>query len=279
MIQLTELQDAPLGKEVTYSEHYNPALLFPIPRPPKRQALGITETLPFAGDDVWYSYELSWLNARGKPMVALGKFTYSCDSPFLVESKSFKLYLNSFSITKFATIADVKKVMVKDLSAAVNSEVSVEIYLISELPQQGNLGHFAGYCLDNLDVDCDTYEVNPDYLHADDNRIVHEVLYSDIIKSLCLKTGQPDWASVQITYTGGEIDKEGLLKYLVSFRKHQGFHEHCMEQIFMDILQRCKPQKLTLDGRVTRRGGLDIHLLRTTENPIPLRQDVRLWRQ
>jgi 7-cyano-7-deazaguanine reductase len=278
MVEITELQNAPLGKEVAYSDHYDPSLLFPIPRSLKRQALGITESQPFMGDDVWYSYELSWLNARGKPMAALGKFTYSCATPFLVESKSFKLYLNSFSAAKFATVENVKQVMMKDLSAAINGDVSVDIHLISELPQQGILGHFSGFCLDNLDIECDTYQVHPEYLHASDH-IVHEVLYSDLFKSLCLKTGQPDWASVQITYTGGEIDKEGLLKYLVSFRNHQGFHEHCMEQIFMDILQRCQPQKLTLDGRVTRRGGLDIHLLRSTENPVPVRQAVRLWRQ
>jgi 7-cyano-7-deazaguanine reductase len=276
---MSDLKNAPLGKTTSYTDIYDPSLLFPIPRQMQRQGRGITGDLPFKGDDVWYAYELSWLNSRGKPEVAIGKFTVPCDSPCLIESKSFKLYLNSFTGTKFSSLAEVRNTIIQDASAATQALVQFDIKLLSELSADAQLGHFPGVCLDSLDIDCDTYTVFPQYLQCLSDKVVTEVLCSNLLKSNCLKTGQPDWGSLQITYTGKEIDKEGLLRYIVSLRNHSGFAEDCIEQIYIDILQQCAPQELTIDGRITRRGGLDINPLRSNARVVPERYAARLWRQ
>lgn len=262
------LVDAPLGKTSTYVSQYAPHLLFPIPREAKRTEIGIGHKLPFKGFDTWNAYEVSWLNAKGKPIVAIVQFDIDCDSLNIVESKSFKLYLNSFNKTKFNSVEEVKAVLERDINVTVQGKVGVNIFRLEDVAGL-KLGNFPGDCLDDLDVECDTYTVCPEYLESDSSAIVEEELSSNLLKSNCLVTGQPDWGSVLISYSGAKIDRQGLLKYIVSFRDHDEFHEQCVERIFMDIMSHCKPSSLTVEARYTRRGGLDINPVRSTENIQP----------
>lgn len=255
-----DLANAPLGKQATYESHYNRDLLFTIPRKTKHEEIGIHGALPFQGVDVWNGYELSWLNAKGKPVVAIIEFIIPCDSPNLVESKSIKLYLNSFNNTPFDSIASVTSIIMRDLSSVAGAPVTVNIMSLAQASKT-LVSHFTGIALDELDVACDTYTTDPSFLTTE-NEIVTETLYSDLLKSNCLVTGQPDWGSVQITYTGKKMSHAGLLKYIVSFRNHNEFHEQCIERIFMDISKHCAPEKLCVYGRYTRRGGLDINPIR-----------------
>lgn len=255
-----------LGKNVTYIETYTPELLFPIPRSLARDKIGLSSNLIFEGVDIWNGYELSWLNSKGKPEIALAEFIFPCSSLNIVESKSFKLYLNSFNQSAFASIESVKETLIKDLTKVIEGPVSVELYSPSQASK--NLTDFAGICLDCLDVETDTYHVQPDFLHTLPDKI-EEVVYSDLLKSNCLATGQPDWGSVLIRYYGKKIDHEGLLKYIISYRSHSGFAEHCVEQIFSDILERCQPDLLTVYARYTRRGGLEINPFRSNFESSP----------
>ncbi len=273
------LQKAPLGKPVTYKEQYDPSLLFPISRKDQRAGIGLSDELPFSGADVWYAYEVSWLNPNGKPEVALAEFTIPCDSPFIIESKSLKLFLTSLNGTKFAALTNVINTLARDLSKAAGATVDVNIQRLSEITFSPQLSHFSGECLDTLDVPCDVYTVHPEYLKCVGEEKITEVLYSNLLRSNCLKTGQPDWGSVKISYTGKAIDKPSLLQYIVSFRRHHGFGEDCVEQMFAHIMERCAPDELTVEARYTRRGGLDINPLRTNASVVPARDVVRLWRQ
>ncbi len=263
-----ELNLSPLGKETTYATEYQRDLLFPIPRKTKRDEIQVPELLPFYGVDIWNAYEISWLNNKGKPIVAIGEFILPCTSPNIVESKSIKLYLNSFTNTRFESVTAVRDIIQQDLSDYVGAPVQVNIIPLSEF-SQSEIKNFSGTCIDELDVQCDEYMVNPAFLTTEEE-IVSEVLYSDLLKSNCLVTGQPDWGSVQIQYTGKKIQHAGLLKYIVSFRNHIEFHEQCVERIFMDIMRACQPQKLTVHACYTRRGGLDINPFRSTENIFPV---------
>lgn len=268
--------DSPLGKTSSYISEYQPSLLFPIPRKTKRDEILAPTELPFLGVDVWNGFEISWLNDKGKPVVAVGEFVFPCVSPNIIESKSFKLYLNSFNNSRFASLVDVVATMKKDLSDAAGVDVSVNLVTVADFPAQ-TIEKFSGVNLDLQDIACDTYLVNPAYLTIESEQ-ADEVLFSDLLKSNCLVTGQPDWASIQIHYVGNKINHAGLLKYLVSFRNHNEFHEQCVERIFMDIMRQCQPQKLTIDARYTRRGGLDINPFRSTEkNRLPA--IMRLVRQ
>ena len=264
-----------LGKASQYIDQYDVSLLFPIPRAGKRAEIGITGSAPFLGADMWTAFELSWLNLRGKPQVALAHITVPCETPNIIESKSFKLYLNSFNNTRFADAADVLARLRIDLNeAAWRGEVrqsSVGVTLIpAEQFDHQPLYELDGLSLDRLDVECTHYTPAPELLRVvpgEDGRPeapVSEVLTSNLLKSNCLVTGQPDWGSVQISYTGAQIDHEGLLQYLVSFRNHNEFHEQCVERIFMDIFTRCQPTRLSVYARYTRRGGLDINPFRTS---------------
>ena len=265
-------------------DQYDPSLLFPIPRAGKRAEIGITGASPFFGADLWTAFELSWLNPRGKPQVALAHITVPSESPHIIESKSFKLYLNSFNNTVFKDAREVQDRLRTDLSeaawrgAAQPSSVGVRL-LAPELFDQEPVHELDGLSLDRLDVECTRYTPAPELLRADhDEAPVTEVLTSNLLKSNCLVTGQPDWGSVQIRYSGAQIDQEGLLQYLVSFRNHNEFHEQCVERIFMDIWQRCQPTQLTVYARYTRRGGLDINPFRTS-HPGALPPNVRTARQ
>ena len=253
-----------LGKPTPYIDQYDASLLFPIPRSAKRAELGLGEQLPFLGADMWTVFELSWLNQRGKPQLALAHITVPCESPHIVESKSFKLYLNSFNNTRFLDAREVRERIRADLNAVVGAGVGVKT-LGPELFDQEPVHELDGLNLDRLDIECRHYTPAPELLFADHEEApVSETLVSNLLKSNCLVTGQPDWGSVQISYAGAPIDQEGLLQYIVSFRNHNEFHEQCVERIFMDIWTRCRPLKLSVYARYTRRGGLDINPFRTS---------------
>ena len=267
-----------LGKPTPYIDQYDASLLFPIPRAVKREELGLGEHPPFFGADMWTVFELSWLNLRGKPQVALAHITVPCESPNIVESKSFKLYLNSFNNTRFADAREVRERIRADLNAALGAGVGVKT-LGPELFDQEPVHELDGLNLDRLDVECQHYTPAPELLFADhEEPPVTETLVSNLLKSNCLVTGQPDWGSVQISYSGAPIDQEGLLQYIVSFRNHNEFHEQCVERIFMDIWTRCRPLKLSVYARYTRRGGLDINPFRTSY-PQALPPNIRTARQ
>lgn len=269
------LNKTPLGKATNYEQIYNPNLLLPIPRQLKRDAIGLAQKLPFFGMDIWNGYELSWLNPKGKPQVALAEFIFPADSPNLVESKSFKLYLNSLNGTKFSSLQEVENLMRVDLSVRAAADVKVKIISLAEANQQV-FKNFSGICLDDLDITCDIYQPDPNLLKTGQEE-VQESVFSHLLKSNCLVTGQPDWGSVYISYTGKKIDPIGLLRYIVSYRDHFGFAEHCIEQMFMEILTYCQPKKLSIYCSYTRRGGLDINPIRSTEKNFP--ESIRLCRQ
>ena len=251
--------DSPLGKPTAYRDTYDASLLFPIPRDEKRADLGITGTLPFFGMDVWNAYEVSWLNLRGKPQVAIATLMVPADTPNIVESKSMKLYFNSLNQSKVAGPDALQELLRADLSAAFGGNVQLKLVQAADFGKL-QMGELDGLLLDRLDIEVDRYEPDAALLKVNaDEAPVEETLVSHLLKSNCPVTNQPDWASVQIRYAGNPINQEGLLKYLIGFRQHQGFHEHCVEQIFMDILRQCTPAKLVVSARYSRRGGIDIN--------------------
>ncbi len=253
----------PLGKVTQYPQRYDPSLLCPLPRATGRDVLNLSAPLPFSGVDLWTAYEISWLDNLGKPQVAIGEFAIACESIFLIESKSLKLYLNSLNQQCFADSSEIESTIARDLRAACAGNVEVKLSALSDYQRRAG-GSFSGRCLDNLAVACTDYQPNVELLELCGDTIQSETLYSDLLKSNCPATGQPDWASIKISYRGKAIDHAGLLRYIVSFRNHADFHEHCVEQIFIDIQRRCQPQDLTVYARYTRRGGIDINPLRTT---------------
>ena len=265
---------SPLGKETVYANQYDPSLLYPIERDINWQARGVDRsTLPFFGEDIWNSYEISWLNAKGKPIVALAQFHIPATSTHIVESKSFKLYLNSYNLSRFDSADEVAAQMAKDLSEAAGGQVKVMLTSPQDAVQ---IEAFDGRCIDDLDITVTHYEPAPELLSSQGDRVT-ETLVSHLLKSNCPVTGQPDWASVQIRYTGPKIDEEGLLGYLISYREHGDFHEQCVETIFMDIFERCQPKELTVYARYVRRGGLDINPYRSSQDTRPT--NPRLSRQ
>ncbi len=280
-------EESRLGKATAYIDQYDASLLYPIPRAPKRGEIGISAgvVLPFLGADMWTAFELSWLTPRGKPQVAIAHVVVPCETRNIIESKSFKLYLNSFNNTRFASADDVRQRLRTDLAEAVwrgaeQPWASVGVNLVSaDLFDREPVHELDGLCLDRLDIDCDRFTPAPELLKAAlDEQPVTEVLTSNLLKSNCLVTGQPDWGSVQICYSGPQIEQGGLLQYLVSFRNHNEFHEQCVERIFMDIWQRCQPTRLAVYARYTRRGGLDINPFRTSY-PRALPKNIRTARQ
>ncbi len=275
---------SPLGKASSYADQYDPGLLYPLPRLSKREEVGVTGRLPFMGADLWTAYEVSWLNHRGKPQVAIAQVVVPCESTHIVESKSFKLYLNSFNNTAFESAEQVQAHLREDLSEAVwrggpmQASVGVKLLMPEQFDAQP-VRELDGLLLDRLDIDCTQYEPAPSLLRAAvDEQPVTETLVSHLLKSNCLVTGQPDWGSVQISYSGPQINQEGLLQYIVSFRNHNEFHEQCVERIYMDIMRQCRPTKLSVYARYTRRGGLDINPWRSSHPQRPP-QNVRTARQ
>ncbi|ENO89369.1 NADPH-dependent 7-cyano-7-deazaguanine reductase QueF [Thauera linaloolentis] len=256
-------ESSPLGRPVAYRDTYAPELLFPIERQLKRDELGLRPgALPFVGEDLWNAYELSWLDPRGKPMVALARFRVPASSPRLIESKSLKLYLNAFNQQRCAAADEVQATIARDLSAAAGAGVEVDIEPLALRPQRIS-AYPDGVCLDGLEIDIDRYQPDPALLRAGGGE-VSETLYSHLLKSNCLVTGQPDWGMLVVRYTGPAIEREGLLRYIVSFREHNEFHEQCVERVFCDLTARCKPRELAVWARYTRRGGLDINPFRAS---------------
>ena len=285
----TNLDNTPersqLGRASAYADRYDPSLLFPIPRATQREAMGLRgDALPFFGADLWTAFELSWLNARGRPQVAIAHITVPCETPHIIESKSFKLYLNSFNHSVFADAEAVRERLRLDLAEAAwrgsgrSGGIGVRLVMPEAFARE-KVQELEGLDLDRLDIECTHYQPAPGLLSCDATQpAVEETLCSRLLKSNCLVTGQPDWGSVQIHYSGAPIDQAGLLGYIVSFRNHNEFHEPCVERMFRDIMERCRPHKLAVHARYTRRGGLDINPFRTSF-PQALPPNARTARQ
>lgn len=262
----------PLGQQVAYPGAYDPDQLLPIPRAENRAQLGIGSDLPFTGADVWNAFELSWLDLRGLPQVARGRFIFPCTSPNLIESKSLKLYLNSLNQHRFADRDAAVATIQTDLSQVAGAAVQVMVQPFKGMQELLEMPD--GTCLDALEVACDRYEVDAALLRqqlassALGEAVVEEVLYTDLFRSLCPVTGQPDWATVVICYQGAPIDHAAVLRYLVSFREHRDYHENCVERIYCDLMQRCQPQSLSVEANFLRRGGLDINPVRACSDSI-----------
>lgn len=260
----------PLGEKVTYPDQYDPTCLHAIPRQQGRGELGIdsAKPLPFSGVDIWNAYELSWLNASGKPVVACAEFRFAAGSPNIIESKSFKLYLNSFNQTRIADLDILKRALERDLSLASGAAIELSLFTADRWEEAYGVSCPEGECLDDLDICPTSYTPNSDLLVVENTEICSEHLYSNLLRSRCPVTSQPDWASVEIRYTGPKIQRESLLAYIVSFREHDEFHEHCVERIFSDISKRCQPEYLSVYARYTRRGGLDINPWRSSDKSL-----------
>ena len=267
-----------LGQQTKYAEKYDRTLLQPVPRRLNRDQLNITATQPFTiGADIWTAYEISWLNPKGVPQVAIADVSIDFRSENLIESKSFKLYLNSFNQTTFANFADVQQTLQRDLQDCAQGEVNVRLNSLADYTAQPIVA-LSGDCIDAQDIEVRDYAFNAALLnHCTGDHLVEETLVSHLLKSNCLITQQPDWGSLQIHYVGKQINREQLLRYIISFRQHNEFHEQCVERIFCDLMQYAKPEKLTVYARYTRRGGLDINPYRSNFEPLP--QNVRLARQ
>ena len=265
--------ETPLGKPTVYPDRCDPELLFAIPRADSRSALKLGNDLPFNGCDIWTAWEITWLNSSGVPQIASAEILVPAYSPFLIESKSLKLYLGSFAMTKLASTQELQCTIEADLNACTDSNVELRLHSTGD---ETDIEEFAGGCIDSTDTNCDVFDVDAGYLEASEN-LVTESLHSHVLRSLCPVTDQPDLGSVMISYKGPQIDRAGLLRYIVSFRQHNDFHEACVERMFMDITRRCKPEQLTVYARYQRRGGIDINPFRSNFEAPPSR--IRLRRQ
>jgi len=260
------LDHAPLGKSSEYPDQFDSTLLFPVPRQGKRDELDIRGKLPFKGVDIWNAWEVSWLNTRGKPIVAIGEFRIPADSVNIIESKSFKLYLNSLNQARFDSFDAVSARLVKDLSLCAGGPVQVKLVTVESTANFTQIVPAEGVCIDGLDIETDCYHTNPGLLAKASDQVVEEQLVSHLLKSNCPVTGQPDWGSVLIHYKGNQLDHEALLKYIISFRQHTEFHEQCVERIYTDISALIDFEFLNVSARYVRRGGLDINPVRTSDN-------------
>ena len=264
---MTDLKASPLGRATVYTEAYDPALLFPVDRADQRASLNLGAALPFRGVDLWTAYELSWLDPAGKPRVAVATFSVPHDSPRIVESKSVKMYLTAFNMTRFASPADVAATIARDLGAATGARVEIALTSSDGLASMPH-AELEGESLDELPFDVCAPLPDPTRLAAS-GPVVVETVFTRLFRSVCPVTGQPDFASMQLRYRGPRIDRAGLLAYFISFRRHPGFHEHCVERIFADVWRRCGPVSLAVYARFTRRGGIDINPWRTSGEEAP----------
>ena len=257
-------EHSPLGKSSEYVSTYTPSLLFPIPRAPKWAELGLTaQSLPYSGVDYWNCYELSWLTVSGKPVVAVGEFAIPAHSPSIIESKSFKLYLNSLNQTRFASPDALQALLVRDLSAAAGATVAVTLKTLGRVAEEG-IAEPAGVCIDELDVEIDDFSrPRAELLRCNASEVIDESFHSHLLKSNCPVTGQPDWGTLVVEYCGPKLDHARFLAYLVSFRQHSDFHEQCVERIYLDLLNLLQPERLSVHARYVRRGGLDINPYRS----------------
>jgi 7-cyano-7-deazaguanine reductase len=278
------VHDSALGQATVYPTQYDATLLFPIARAEGRAAFGASApTFISAGVDVWHVFELSWLDAAGKPVIAIGRMTFPAYSPYLIESKSLKLYFIGLNFTKFADDNSLTQCIIEDLSKSTGAPVQFELLNVDELVTHSPYGT----CLDQLEMTTAAAPNEPDSLllkldpTASNETVkesIEETLYSNLLRSNCPVTGQPDWGTVFIRYKGQKICHSSLLTYVISYRQHSGFHEQCVEQIFADIWQILKPKKLAVHAQYTRRGGLDINPCRSSD-PLWLPKVTRLARQ
>lgn len=276
--QDNSLKSLKLGQKTEYASQYDCTLLQPVPRALNRDGLGITQNQPFTiGADIWTAYEISWLNEKGLPQVAIADIYLDYQSQNLIESKSFKLYLNSFNQSKFTDFNAVQQTMQRDLIECAQGDVKVRLNPVAVYDAQ-KIEHLQGDCIDEQDIEITSYEFNANWLKdCVSDEIVEEKLVSHLLKSNCLITNQPDWGTLHIHYVGKKINQEKLLRYVVSFRQHNEFHEQCVERIFCDLMHYAKPEKLTVYARYTRRGGLDINPFRSNFENLP--ENLRLARQ
>ncbi|HDZ08583.1 NADPH-dependent 7-cyano-7-deazaguanine reductase QueF [Pseudohongiella sp.] len=274
------MSEIPLGKQTAYPTAYDPGLLFPVPRAANRSNIGIAEgaALPFAGFDHWRAYELSWLSPTGQPVVALADILVPCDSPCLIESKSMKLYFNSLNQHVFTDAESARQRIGQDLAEVAGAAVQVTLYT-SEAQAVHTVDMADAVLLDELTVTTSVYQPSPQLLTCHSGTDVNEILYSHLFRSNCPITAQPDWGSIVISYQGEQIDHRSLLSYLISYRLHEGFHEHCVEQIFQDLSVQCRPRKLQVSINFLRRGGLEINPLRCSSGAIVAYPLPRLLRQ
>ncbi|GAB4230582.1 MAG: NADPH-dependent 7-cyano-7-deazaguanine reductase QueF [Chlamydiales bacterium] len=261
--------DCLLGKETRYDLDYDSKILHAIPRKENREELNITTPLPFQGVDIWNAYEVSWLDFKGKPKIAICQFGIPCESSHIIESKSLKIYLNSLNQMKCPIDDHIKNIIQRDLSNTLGIPINIHLFQPNHF-SEFTFEEFEGKCIDDLDIEIDQYTIEPNFLRSIPNTYVEETLYSNLLKSNCLITLQPDWGSILIRYKGPKIDQEGLLRYIASLRCHQEFHENCIERIYMDIMRQCKTEMLTVYGKYTRRGGVDICPFRSNFEPNPI---------
>ena len=265
-----EEQGLLLGRRTPILQEYSPSILYPIPRHAARQNLGLSGALPFQGVDLWHAYELSWLDDSGKPVVRVGRFSVPASSPNIVESKSFKLYLNSLNNSQFSCAEEARGIIITDISAVAGADVSLTLYAADDPALAGTT--LQGECLDECTIEPLCGEPDATQLEVQLEKSVEEVLYSHLLRSLCPVTGQPDWATVRLHYRGPAIEHSSLLQYIVAYREHQEFHEQCLERMFCDISRHCEFDFLHIQAFYTRRGGLDISPFRSTDSkaqPLP----------
>jgi len=267
----------PLGRQAEYPDNYAPDLLFAIPRAAARESLGLAGRLPFSGEDIWNAWELTWLGENGQPEAATAEIIVPATSPNIVESKSLKLYLNSFAMSEYSSAAEVAGVIATDLGECVGSGAIARVSPVSD-SEALRVSRLAGVCLDSMGVACADWEVNPELLRNASDRVVTEDVHTHLLRSLCPVTAQPDIGSLQISYRGPQIDHASLLRYVVSYRQHNDFHEACVERMFLDLMSQCRLEKLTIHARYQRRGGIDINPFRSNDKTeVPW--NSRLWRQ
>ena len=282
-LNLGKPEDSPLGQVSDYPDKYDASLLYPIPRAQGREGVLVNGALPFDGVDIWNAYEVSWLNDKGKPSVAVAVLTVPASSPNIVESKSLKLYLGSLNQSIFTCIDDVVNTIQRDVSSIVGEGVLVSLTLIgseqvfcagsladcgmnSETNSEDRRGVVelaSAICVDDEDIVAHEYSINAKLLEVDGGGAVDECLSSHLLRSNCPVTGQPDWATIFVHYCGPKICRQSFLKYIISYRNHNDFHEQCVERVFADIMSECQPEKLSVYGRYTRRGGIDINPYRS----------------
>ena len=259
-----------LGRQTPVVESYSPDLLYPISRTVGREQIAPVGTLPFTGTDLWHAYEMSWLDTAGKPVTFVGRFAIPASSPNMVESKSFKLYLNSLNNTRFESTVQVRDMIKHDVAEVVGSDVELQLLAVDDASLAG--AELEGFCLDDLDAGLPAAEPAAEMLEVHGAAHAEEKLYTHLLRSLCPVTGQPDWASVWIHYSGPLLVRESLLRYIIAYRSHQEFHEQCVERMFCHITQRLAPDFLHIQAFYTRRGGLDINPFRSTDptaRPLP----------
>jgi 7-cyano-7-deazaguanine reductase len=267
----------PLGRATDYPDNYAPELLCPISRAEARKPLGIAASLPFTGVDIWNAWELTWLAANGQPVAATAELIVPAESLHIVESKSLKLYLNSLAMSTFSSAADVARTIRADIGACVGSDVLVRVMPVAATESR-SVSRLAGVCLDSLAVACENWQVDAGLLRVDSSSVISEDLHTHLLRSLCPVTAQPDIGSLQISYRGPKIERASLLRYVVSYRQHNDFHEACVERMFLDLMARCHPERLSIQARYQRRGGIDINPFRSND-PQERPLNLRLWRQ